>query len=285
MKFKIAVVQFRIKQHDPETNLARVERFLRKAKTAKAGLVVFPEGLTAKRVKLRPDLADRNGAYVNRLRGLARKYALDLAFSLIRKTPSGRYLNTAFYLDKRGRVLGAYDKVNLWFSERGFVSFGEKSVAFNTRFGRFGLSICWDLFFPELYRDLARKGAQVVLCPAFWQFGDAGPGQKYDPQAEVKGVNGACVSRAFENEIIFVFCNAAGPFFDAQGRRDALIGRSQICVPFKGTLKRLDHNREAMFVQEVDTSILAIAEKAYSIRSDLKKRPYRNRTQAAGIKP
>ena len=51
-----------------------------------------------------------------------------------------------------------------------------------------------------------------------------------------------------------------------------LIGQSQITVPFKGALRRLDHNKEEMFIQEIDTSILKDAEKAYKIRNDLRKR-------------
>jgi predicted amidohydrolase len=271
MKFKIGVVQFRIKTHDPETNLRRMGAFMKKAKRAGADIAVFPEGVTAKNMAVRKDLADRNGAYVNRIRGLVRTHRIDAVFSLVRKA-GDRFLNTCYYIDRRGKILCAYDKVNLWLTERSYIDFGKKAKVFKTRFGTFGLSVCWDLFFPELYRAMARKGVQVVFCPAFWQYLDAGPGRKYDPAAEVNGVNAVCTARAFENEVIFVFCNAAGPHVNIGGARDALIGRSQICVPFKGVLKRLDHNREALFVQEVDTEILKVAERAYEIRSDLKDR-------------
>ena len=50
-----------------------------------------------------------------------------------------------------------------------------------------------------------------------------------------------------------------------------LLGHSQITVPFKGALRRCEHNREEMVVQTVDTAILADAETAYEIRSDLRK--------------
>jgi predicted amidohydrolase len=268
MKFKIAVVQFKIVTHDPETNLRRMELFIKKAGSAGADIVVFPEGVTAKNMAVRKDLADRKRFYVNRIRDMARCHKIDMVFSLVRKV-AGRFLNTCYYIDKGGKILCAYDKVNLWLTERSYIDFGKKAKVFKTRFGTFGLSVCWDLFFPELYRDMARKGAEVVFCPAFWQYLDAGPGRKYDPDAEVNGVNAVCTARAFENEFIMVFCNAAGPHLNISGARDALIGRSQICIPFKGVLKRLDHNREAMFVQEVDTTVLKVAEKAYEIRSDL----------------
>ena len=94
---------------------------------------------------------------------------------------------------------------------------------------------------------------------------------KHDANAEVKLVNALCVTRAFENELILVYANAAGGM-SVEGMEENLVGRSQITVPFKGALARLEHNQEAMFVQEVDTSILQDAAKSYEIRSDLRKK-------------
>jgi predicted amidohydrolase len=109
----------------------------------------------------------------------------------------------------------------------------------------------------------------VVICPSYWCFEDAGEGIKHDANAEVKLVNALCVTRAFENEIVLVYANAAGSV-NIDGVEEHLIGRSQITVPFKGALACLDHNQEAMFIQEVDTAILGDAEKSYEIRKDLK---------------
>jgi predicted amidohydrolase len=67
-----------------------------------------------------------------------------------------------------------------------------------------------------------------------------------------------------------VYANAAGQ----TGQGDSaftLLGHSQVAVPYKGAVQRCDHNRETMFLQTVDTAILADAEKAYEIRQDLKK--------------
>ena len=54
--------------------------------------------------------------------------------------------------------------------------------------------------------------------------------------------------------------------------KDTLLGHSQLAVPFKGCIKKLEHNNEEMFVQEVDTAILKIAENVYNMKADLKKR-------------
>ena len=87
-----------------------------------------------------------------------------------------------------------------------------------------------------------------------------------------------CVARAFENGIILVYCNAAGRL-NLGKYSDTLIGHSQITVPFKGCVKKLDHNKEEMFVQEVDTAILKVAEESYKIREDLENRVFFNNKQ------
>jgi predicted amidohydrolase len=125
--------------------------------------------------------------------------------------------------------------------------------------------------FPEVFRAMLKQDVEIVICPSYWCFEDAGEGIKHDPTSEVKLVNALCVTRAFENEIILVYTNAAGRL-NFEGVEETLIGRSQITVPFRGVLKLLDHNKEAMFLQEVDTAILRDAEKAYEIRGDLKKK-------------
>ncbi len=122
--------------------------------------------------------------------------------------------------------------------------------------------------FPEIFRSMVRQGVELVICPSYWCYEDAGIGMTHDANSEVKLVNALCVARAFENEVILVYANAAGrETFD--GVEETLIGRSQITVPFKGAVKLLDHNREELFLQTVDTAILHDAEQAYEIRSDL----------------
>jgi predicted amidohydrolase len=160
--------------------------------------------------------------------------------------------------------------LNLWLPERSYITPGNEVAVFTTDFGKVGLMICWDLMFPEMFRAMVRQDVEIVICPSYWCFEDAGEGIKYDANSEVKLVNALCVVRAFENELILVYANAAGSL-NVEGMEENLIGRSQVTVPFKGSLTLLDHNREAMFVQEVDTRILQDAEISYEIRKDLLK--------------
>jgi predicted amidohydrolase len=270
---KIAVVQFAINRFAPERNLAKAEQFIAEA-SAENDLVVFPEDFIAGPLNGRNEFADCDGRYVKHFQRLASTYNIDIVpGSIIESDGTGLY-NTTYYIDCKGEIRGKYRKVNLWLPERGYITPGSNISVFDTRIGKVGLIICWDLMFPEVFRAMVREGVEVVICPSYWCFEDAGKGMNHDAYAEIKLVNALCVTRAFENEIVLVYANAAGRLTSEEGT-STLIGQSQITVPFKGALNSLNHNREAMFSQEVDTAILADAEEAYDIRKDLKKSLHR----------
>ncbi len=266
MLITIAVVQFAITPLASEANLERAEHFIQKAVAQQADLIVFPEDFLLGPLTTHTELADFSGYYVKYFQRLAQKYAIDIVpGTIIEGEESGLY-NTAYYIDRSGEILGRYRKVNLWLPERSYIEPGEHAIVCATRFGKIGLAICWDLAFPELFRALLLEGAQLVLCPSYWCFEDAGIGVRHNPESEVLFVDALCTVRAFEQEIILVYANAAGKV-----GADTLIGHSQITVPFRGPLQLCTHANEAMFVQTVDTAILTDAETAYEIRQDLQK--------------
>jgi len=268
MRFTLALVQFRSERHAPEANLAKAERFVGQATAAGAQLVVLPEYFVTGPLGERKDLADGEGRYRAAFQAMARRHQVDLVPGSFAEAEGGRFFNTAYYIDARGEVLARYRKVYLWLSEKPWVTPGDGAAVCETRFGRLGLAICWDLAFPELFRAMLRRGAEVVVCPSCWCFEDAGEGQRHNPQAEGLFVDSLCVARAFENEMVVAFCNIAGGF-DTPGSRRRSIGHSQVAVPFKGAVALLGHSDEAILVAEVDTAILAEAETAYEIRRDL----------------
>ncbi|MBD3319352.1 hypothetical protein GF342_05585 [Candidatus Woesearchaeota archaeon] len=265
MKFKIAVVQLEIDVCSAKETFKKVEPYIRKA-SGRADIIVFPEYLISW------NFEDVGKQYVKRFQELAKKYTIDIVTgSMISQYKKKKY-NTLYYISSNGKIKGAYRKINLWHPERHHIAYGNETCVFNTTFGKIGLSICWDVVFPEMYRAMIRKGARIVICPAFWSDQDASPkGLRHNPRAEEVFIDSCCTSRACENEIIHVFCNAAGSWQDNKTKWD-LTGHSQITVPFKGAIRKLNHNKEAMFIQEVDTTVLNDAEKAYKIRKDLKTR-------------
>jgi len=264
MKFKIAVVQMQTSLVDVDSILKKVESYVKKA-SGKANLIVFPEYLISW------NFIEEKDNYKKYFQNLAKKYKIDIVTGSMLSHYRKKLYNTVYYIDSRGKVKGTYRKVNLWHPERPHLEKGKDICVVNSKFGKIGLCICWDLAFPEVYRMMISKGAQIIICPAFWSNQDASSnGLKHNPKAEKVFIDSCCVSRACENEIVHIFCNAAGKIKEEK-RTWILTGHSQITVPFKGAIKRLNHNKEEMFIQEIDTSILRDAEKAYKIRKDLKK--------------
>lgn len=275
MKFKIAVVQFEIAQFKPEENLKKAEEFIKKASKNKSNIIVFPEDFVTGPVLRKEEFVDFDQKYVKHFQQLAKKYSIDIVpgswIESERKKWKQSWYNTAYYIDSSGKIKGIYRKINLWHSERNYLTPGNEICVFNTKYGKIGLIICWDLAFPEIFRKMVMRGVDIVVCPSYWCYTDAGIGIKYNKNSEIEFVDSTCVARAYENEIILVYCNAAGEF-KYSNFRSKLIGHSQVALPFKGTLNKLDHNNEEMFVQKVDTKFLYHAETVYRIRDDLKNR-------------
>jgi len=76
------------------------------------------------------------------------------------------------------------------------------------------------------------------------------------------------LARAIENNIIFVYTNAAGVMQFPNNTSDHLVGHSQITLPIKGVVAKLEHNSEEMIIQDVDLSILSLAEETYHLRAE-----------------
>ncbi len=275
MKVKIAVVQFKIKQYSPNINLNRAEEFIKKASSLKANIIVFPEYFITGPIIGKENyekFSDSDKKYVKHFQKLSKKYKIDIVpGSILEKSKFGLH-NVTYYIDSKGKIKSEYKKINLWHPERYNINPGNKITVFNTKYGKVGLIICWDLIFPEIFRKMLSRGVDIVICPSYWCYGDNGIiGNSYDKNSEIKLVDSTCITRAFENEIALIYCNAAGNI-KVEKYNDTLIGHSQITVPFKGSIKKLDHNKEEMFIQEIDTKILKDSEKVYKIRKDTKTR-------------
>lgn len=110
------------------------------------------------------------GVAVKRFCDLAVKYNLDVVpGTLIEKDPEdGLVYNTAYYIDRSGEILLSYRKVHLWHPERKYLTKGESGYGTCTnRFGiEVGLCVCWDIAFPEVFREMALKqNAQLIIAP------------------------------------------------------------------------------------------------------------------------
>lgn len=165
---------------DTAANLAVLERRIDEAAAAGARLVALPEycatyGQEGGRLEVGA-APEADHAALAALREAARRHAVWLAIgSLGVQAPDGRIANRSFLIDPDGGIRARYDKVHLFdvdleggesYRESATIAPGEAAVLAATPFARLGLSICYDLRFPQLYRSLAKAGADLLLVPA-----------------------------------------------------------------------------------------------------------------------
>ncbi|KAE8368010.1 carbon-nitrogen hydrolase [Aspergillus caelatus] len=274
---KIALIQLHPEPHNIENNHARAKAYIQKASKAGAELAVLPEFHLA---DFHPthdrSIRQRCANYATHLSSyiaLAKECKINIVPGSIAElhtdptTGEEKLLNVAYFIDNTGEIRGRYEKKNLWIPEREFVDRGATDsghVAFDTPLGKVGLLICWDLAFPEAFRELVMQGAKMVIVPAYWKLDDAGAvGRRWNPESERMFVDAAVVSRAFENTAAVVFCNVGG------GEEEGYAGASQVAVPFMGCVGRVEGCSEGMSVVEVDMGVLDDAESVYKVREDL----------------
>ena len=101
---------------------------------------------------------------------LAKELGVVLVAAYFEKRSSAFYHNTAIVIDRDGRLLGAYRKAHIpqdpGFEEKFYFTPGDQSFpVWDTAFGKIGVLICWDQWFPEAARTLALKGAEILFYP------------------------------------------------------------------------------------------------------------------------
>lgn len=239
---------------DRDANLARATALVREAARRDARLVVLPEVFAWRGPReAEPSAAEPvPGPTVEALGALARELGIYLcAGSLLEARPAAdRSYNTSCVFDPAGRLVARYRKLHLFDIDLpGRVSVkesdtrapGDEVVTVPTPLGTLGLSICYDLRFPELYRRLGAEGAEVLLAPSAFTFPTGAA------HWEV-----LCRARAVENQCYLIAPDQAG--VSPHGFRD--YGDSLIVDPWGCVLARAGEG-ESVVTAEIDLGYLA----------------------------
>jgi deaminated glutathione amidase len=179
VSFNAAMIQMR-SGLDPAANLAAALDLIDEAKEAGADYVLTPEMtniLAAKREQLFAKIvAEEQDATLTTLREVARKLAIYIHIgSLAIKASPEKAANRSFLIDRRGEVAARYDKIHMFdvdlaggesYRESNTYRPGELAMVADLPWGRLGLTVCYDLRFPALYRALAEAGASFLAIPS-----------------------------------------------------------------------------------------------------------------------
>ncbi|GAK53789.1 nitrilase/cyanide hydratase and apolipoprotein N-acyltransferase [Candidatus Moduliflexus flocculans] len=230
----------------PESNLAAARDFALEASQKQVKLLAFPEMLMAvpqKDEPLRLIAEPLDGAYATALAEIAKEFHLYLLGTIWEKSDEhDRVFNTALLFSPEGKTVIIYRKLHLFdalnVQESRAMKPGQHLPEIASALGQaVGVVICYDLRFPELFRHLARQGAEVILVPAAWYAGT----MKEDHWLTLLR------ARAIENTCYVVGINQVGAAF---------CGRSAVFDPY-GVQLADGGERTALLCVPIDCDRLA----------------------------
>jgi predicted amidohydrolase len=239
-------------------NMDDTSALIRQAHAQGAQLIATPEmtnvvDINAKR--LMADLPLENEApELPTLSALAKELGIWLLVgSMAFKVADRQACNRCYLFDPGGEVVARYDKLHMFdvdlaggesYRESKVYRRGERAVVVGTPAGKLGLSICYDLRFPHLYRALAQAGAEIITVPA-----------AFTRQTGERHWHTLLQARAIENGA-FVIAPAQGGRHE-DGRET--YGHSLIIHPSGQILAELDSDEPGIIVAEIDTGACQVA--------------------------
>ena len=161
------------------------------AGAAHVDVVALPETCRGQDDKSEEDL---HGPTVTAMSALAKKHHTYIVCPIDRRNGNLR-LNTVVLLDRKGDVVCTYDKVFPYWSEydvRPAANVGDEAQVYAADFGRVGFATCFDVNFPEVWRRLADKGAEVVIWPSAYSAGASLQAHAINHHYYVVSVTGTC---------------------------------------------------------------------------------------------
>jgi N-carbamoylputrescine amidase len=262
--FKLALIQTKGNCIQPERFAQLQERILQAAVQG-ANVVLLPELVfhdyfCIEEDQRHFDLAhDLDHPALQTLSALAKERGIVLLVPIFEKRAPGLYHNSAVVFDADGSRAGLYRKMHIpddpGFFEKYYFTPGDLGFqAFQTRYGRIGVLICWDQWFPEGARLTAMQGCDLLVYPTAIGYDDREVAGL--PQAEAKALNAKWLdawvtmqrSHAIANGVYVAAINRVG-----QEGHLRFWGNSFVCDPGGGILDRLDDSREGLLLRDIDT--------------------------------
>lgn len=261
---KVAAAQISCAPGDVHSNVRKVREFTERAKANGAELIVFPEmtdtGYALSAIQ-KSATTWKEGA-VPQLEQVARKLSIAIVCG-VSEREGDRIYNSQIFINASGELAAKYRKTHLAagerVNERTCFAAGDRFVSHKSNHFTFGLTICYDLRFPEVCRTLATEhGVNVFLNSSAW------------PVARVEHLRIFALGRAIENQSYLILANRVGA--DDGG---TLCGTSVILDPYGAILAAASADREELIYADIAKEIVDLVRDRMRVfehrRSDLYK--------------
>jgi predicted amidohydrolase len=262
--FTVSCIQFTAVDGEKSATIDKALRLVRQAGERGSQLVVLPEvwtGLGYSDKSIYRDIAEPiPGPTTDLLAREARRFGMYIAGSIYEHAGHGVYHNTCPLIGPDGAIVGLYRKTHLFdapnrhdiqggIRESDKVRAGDALPVFQTALGPIGLSVCSDLRFPEVYREMTLRGAQLLVCasaflsPRFdhWEF--------------------FLRARAAENQVWVV---ASGQYGTEPKSGIGFVGRSMVVDPW-GTVTATASDAETCLSAVVDPGFVDEVRQRYPL--------------------
>lgn len=221
-----------------------------------------------------------NSVYIKEIIKLAQKNNLSIVFGISEKSDKVGYLyNSALLITPEGQ-LNVQRKIHLPGQEKFFYIPGREIKIFNTKLGKIGLCICYDIFFPELIRILALRGAEIIigLC-SVWKGGNKGgigSGSSQLAKSKEQLFDLVPTAHAMSNQVFFLKANACGKWYGGEeiGYWER-IGKSKIIDPF-GQILAEAKSQACVIHAELEKEVLLKNRAGYNFFIDRRPEMYKD---------
>ncbi len=262
MKLTLSLGQMQISYDDAEANFERVRAWTAEAARRGSHLALFPElwysGYDLE--KWQRYAAPLGEGIFARLSALAREHHIALGGSVL-ELKEGRPYNTFAFFDAEGACRAVYRKLHLFgpMGEDQWLRAGDSFTLLQGEWGPVGLSICYDLRFPEVARRYALEGARLWLLPAQW------------PQRRIRHWQTLLRARAIENQMFVAAVNGVGV-----SGRETFGGLSAVVEPWGEPVAEAGAT-ELLLTAEIDLDEADQARQRFPVlkdrRDDIYRRP------------
>ncbi len=241
MKVKVLIVQLEAIAGDIKGNISKAKNMLANCGCSNCDLIILPELWT---IGWNCEKFNENSETINSsvlipfFKELALKYNSNIigGTSIIRKE-NEKDRNTSFVFNRKGEMIATYDKYHL-FSHRGesegtYLEAGTTGMLVNTDIGKIGISICYDIRFPELFRMYAFNGADIIVNMAAW------------PESFMEEYITLAKARAIENQTCFITSCLTGKInesYNFSGHSQALDYRGRV-------ISQLEYEEKVLYAE------------------------------------
>ncbi len=266
-KSKILIVQNAPAIKHKEQNLEDVKNMLKQHKGETFDLIILPElfavGWHPESFVENAETLD-NSPTLNLLKETATLFNSNVIGGsyVLKEEKTNLLRNACPIINRKGEVLGHYFKVHLFshflYNEGKYLTSGEEGLIVNTDIGKIGVSICYDIRFPELFRAYAYEGADLMVEVAAW------------PKYRQNHWETLSKARAIENQSFMISVSQSGHIMDEEWN----LGHSTVVAPYGEIICQTGFEPCTQIV-EIDIDEARKLKKEFTILKDRKPLPYR----------